>query len=163
LWIATSARVFAYFVRFGVPEDHADDLVQEVFAVVMDQYHRFDGGNAHAWVFTLARYELLSWRARAKRSAPRSNELQDIVPVEPDSERRLQEMELVAAREAFRCELDEANAMILDHLGSDVLDDELLDRIADATSQRLSLGALRDRRLRLRRSFAAFLSERGLP
>jgi hypothetical protein len=75
LWHATSARIFAYFVRFGVPEDHADDLVQEVFAVVMDQYHRFDGGNAHAWVFTLARYELLTYRAAQRRVAQRIDDL----------------------------------------------------------------------------------------
>jgi DNA-directed RNA polymerase specialized sigma24 family protein len=149
-------------VRFGVPEDHADDLVQDVFSVVMDQFHRFDGGNPSAWVFTLARYELLTWRSGVRRSAPRSNELRDVVLIEPEAEHRLHEMELVAVREAFLCELDEVAAMIFDHLGSDVPDDDLLDAIFAATGQRLTLGALRGRRLRLREAFAACLSERGL-
>lgn len=162
MWTATSARLFAYFVRFGVPEDHADDLVQEVFAVVMDEHHRLERGNTHAWVFTLARYELLTWRSGVRRSSPRSNELRDIVLVDPEAEHRLHEMDLVAVREAFRCGLDELNAMIFDHLGSDLLDDVLLDAIFGATGQRLTLGALRSRRQRLREAFAACLSERGL-
>ncbi len=149
-------------MKLGVPDDHADDLVQEVFAVILAQYHRFDGKDDMAWAFTIARYELLTWRSAVRRAAPRQEQLRDDIPVDPVAEARLAEIELLAACEAFRSTLDPVATMLFDHLGSDLPDDGLIELIDRTGGVRLTLGALRGRRMRTREAFAGWLRARGL-
>ena len=69
LWHDLQPRLLRYF-RVAAPSV-ADDLASETWLGVVRGLDRFRGEEAafRAWVFTIARHELLDWRRRAARRA----------------------------------------------------------------------------------------------
>jgi RNA polymerase sigma factor (sigma-70 family) len=67
LWSDLQERLLRYF-RVVSPAD-AEDLASETWLGVIGGIARFSGGEPafRAWVFTIARHELLDWRRRAAR------------------------------------------------------------------------------------------------
>jgi RNA polymerase sigma-70 factor, ECF subfamily len=69
LWHDLQPRLLRYF-RVAAPSV-ADDLASETWLGVVRGIDRFRGDEAafRAWMFTIARHELLDWRRRAARRA----------------------------------------------------------------------------------------------
>ena len=69
LWCDLQPRLLRYFIV--VSSATAEDLASETWLGVVRGLHRFQGGEPafRAWVFTIARHEVLDWRRRAARRA----------------------------------------------------------------------------------------------
>jgi RNA polymerase sigma-70 factor (ECF subfamily) len=70
LWIDLQPRLLRYFTV--VSPAVAEDLASETWLGVVRGIGRFRGNEPafRAWVFTIARHELLDWRRRAARRGP---------------------------------------------------------------------------------------------
>jgi RNA polymerase sigma-70 factor (ECF subfamily) len=70
LWRDLQPRLLRYFA-VAAPGT-AEDLASETWLGVIRGLERFSGGEPafRAWLFTIARHELLDWRRRAARRAP---------------------------------------------------------------------------------------------
>jgi RNA polymerase sigma-70 factor (ECF subfamily) len=70
LWHRVQPALLRYF-RVAVPAAAAEDLASETWLAVVRGLDRFSGDEAafRAWVFTIARHEVLAWRRRAARPA----------------------------------------------------------------------------------------------
>jgi RNA polymerase sigma-70 factor (ECF subfamily) len=70
LWHKLQPRLLRYFMVVAPAE--AEDLAAETWLGVVRDIGRFQGSEAafRAWVFTIARHELLEWRRRAALKAP---------------------------------------------------------------------------------------------
>jgi RNA polymerase sigma-70 factor, ECF subfamily len=70
LWQDLQPRLLRYFA-VAAPAV-AEDLASETWLGVVRGLDRFSGGEPafRAWVFTIARHEVLDWRRRAARRAP---------------------------------------------------------------------------------------------
>ena len=69
LWRDLQPRLLRYFAVAGPAV--AEDLASETWLGVVRALDRFSGGEPafRAWVFTIARHEVLDWRRRAARRA----------------------------------------------------------------------------------------------
>jgi RNA polymerase sigma-70 factor, ECF subfamily len=67
LWRDLQPRLLRYFAV--VSRAAAEDLASETWLAVVRGLHRFQGNEPafRAWVFTIARHEVLDWRRRAAR------------------------------------------------------------------------------------------------
>jgi RNA polymerase sigma-70 factor (ECF subfamily) len=85
LWTDLQPRLLRYFV-VAAPAV-AEDLASETWLGVVRGLGRFRGNEPafRAWVFTIARHELLDWRRRAARRAPEDLPANGLVePAAPD-------------------------------------------------------------------------------
>jgi RNA polymerase sigma-70 factor, ECF subfamily len=87
LWHDLQPRLLRYFMV--VSPAAAEDLASETWLGVVRGINRFEGNEAafRAWVFTIARHELLDWRRRAARRAtedlPASGLVDQAAPDDP--------------------------------------------------------------------------------
>jgi RNA polymerase sigma-70 factor, ECF subfamily len=84
LWRDLQPRLLRYFV-VAAPAA-AEDLASETWLAVVGGLGRFRGGEAafRAWVFTIARHELLDWRRRAARRPSQDPAGGRVDPAAPD-------------------------------------------------------------------------------
>ena len=69
LLVSNQRRILAY-ILYLVPNSHnADDIFQETLAEMWNKFENFEeGSNFRAWGFTIAKYKVLSFRQKNKRS-----------------------------------------------------------------------------------------------
>ena len=85
LWHDLQPRLLRYFT-VAVP-GAAEDLASETWLAVVRGLDRFRGNEPafRAWVFTIARHEVLDWRRRAARRVTEATPVSDLVePAAPD-------------------------------------------------------------------------------
>jgi RNA polymerase sigma-70 factor (ECF subfamily) len=85
LWRDLQPRLLRYFM-VAAPAA-AEDLASETWLGVVRGLHRFSGGEPafRAWVFTIARHELLDWRRRAARRPSEDMPVTGLIdPAAPD-------------------------------------------------------------------------------
>jgi RNA polymerase sigma-70 factor, ECF subfamily len=85
LWRDLQPRLLRYFM-VAVPAA-AEDLASETWLAVVRGLDRFRGNEPafRAWVFTIARHEVLDWRRRAARRVTEATPVSDLVePAAPD-------------------------------------------------------------------------------
>lgn len=153
-WRRYAGRVRKWLRRFGCPDAGLDDATQEVFARMYSERERLEGNSVCGWIYTLTRYEALHRATRAERERrrrvlahrhwvpPRAATLSDEAVEYARLLRRLAE---------FRSGLGVEDAFLFDTLGDAEAEEASAARYAAAFGQTLSLSALRNRRLRLRR------------
>jgi RNA polymerase sigma-70 factor, ECF subfamily len=89
LWRDLQPRLLRYF-RVVSPA-FAEDLASETWLGVIRGIDRFKGGEPafRAWVFTIARHELLDWRRRAARRAVEdlaaNGQVEQLAPDDPEA------------------------------------------------------------------------------
>jgi len=73
--------------RLGVPDEAAEDVVQEVFIVVRRRLPDYEGrGAATTWLFAIARGVTANWRRSRQRAERRLRVVPEPEPVAPDPE-----------------------------------------------------------------------------
>lgn len=81
--------VWRQLQRFGVREADREDVLQEVFVVVHQRLHTFDGSaQLTTWLYTITRNVAWAWRRRASH---RHEELVDELPDTHDTARSAEE------------------------------------------------------------------------
>ncbi len=71
-----------WFVRFGIPSADIEDLLQELFSVLVVQFTKFQydpNRSFRAWLFTISRRLALSWNQRKMRLGEAQGGLSDLV------------------------------------------------------------------------------------
>lgn len=69
LLTANYARIYAYIITLVPNDTDADDLMQETATVMWENFHKFEPGtNFVSWAVTIARYQILNYRKKHKRS-----------------------------------------------------------------------------------------------
>jgi len=69
LLTANYARIYAYIITMVPNDSDADDLMQETASVMWENFSKFEAGtNFVSWAVTIAKYQILSYRKKHKRS-----------------------------------------------------------------------------------------------
>jgi DNA-directed RNA polymerase specialized sigma24 family protein len=150
--------------EFGVPMDDVDDVIQDAFARLVEGWPTFDGQNVVGWLLTLLDYELLTYARDATRrgrvvraldrvARPPADELVDPVAY----------ADTVRLLAAIRDGLDGPGQAIFDALGQGITDQQLQGRILVDHGQELTIGAICNRRSRLRELVMERLAAEAVP
>lgn len=68
-------------VRFGVSDSSAEDLLQELFVVLIRKLPEFQydpSRSFRAWLWTVFRHTVLAWQKRQPQAGPSLNELEEL-------------------------------------------------------------------------------------
>ena len=69
LLTANYARIYAYIITMVPNDSDADDIMQETAAVMWENFSKFEPGtNFVSWAVTIAKFQILSYQKRHKRS-----------------------------------------------------------------------------------------------
>jgi DNA-directed RNA polymerase specialized sigma24 family protein len=72
----------------GVPVDHADDVLQNVFALLARDFERVRSRRLRGWLFTIVGYECRRFFQERARARPRSAPLEPLPPPDFGHNRR---------------------------------------------------------------------------
>jgi RNA polymerase sigma-70 factor (ECF subfamily) len=117
LWGDLQPRLLRYFAVAAPPA--ADDLASETWLGVVRGLDRFQGGEPafRAWVFTIARHEVLDWRRRAARRAtedlPVNGIVEQAAPDDPAADAIEGFSTRAALAEVATLPADQAEAIVL--------------------------------------------------
>jgi RNA polymerase sigma-70 factor (ECF subfamily) len=117
LWQDLQPRLLRYYA-VAAPAA-AEDLASETWLGVVRGLERFHGGEPafRAWVFTIARHELLDWRRRAARRAPEdlpgSGLVEQVAPDDPAADAIEALSTWAALAEVATLPADQAEAILL--------------------------------------------------
>jgi RNA polymerase sigma-70 factor, ECF subfamily len=135
LWHELQPRLLRYFTV--IAPGAAEDLASETWLGVVRGIGRFRGDEAafRAWVFTIARHEVLDWRRRAARTPPQDAPATGLVDLAAPDDPAAAALEGFSTRAALALvatlPADQAEAIVLRVLaGLDV------DRVADIMGKR---------------------------
>lgn len=70
-WRVHGPSLRAFFLQRGFSGEESDELLQEVFALMVENWQRFDGRSLGGWLVTFARYEALRVRRSSRRRLER--------------------------------------------------------------------------------------------
>ncbi len=145
----------------GVPTDHADDVLQNVFALLARDYHRVRSDRLQGWLVTMVGYECRRFFQDRARARPRSAPMAAVPPPDfhgPGPELQLDRQRDLGVAFAFLeglAPLDSFVLMASLHEGHSTA------RIAAEVVERfgvvISDDALRQRRSQLRRTLASHI------
>ncbi len=69
LLTANYARIYAYIISLVPNDSDADDIMQETATVMWENFSKFEPGtNFVSWAVTVAKFQILNYRKRHKRS-----------------------------------------------------------------------------------------------
>jgi RNA polymerase sigma-70 factor, ECF subfamily len=117
LWHDLQPRLLRYF-RVAATSA-ADDLASETWLGVVRGIDRFRGNETafRAWVFTIARHEVLDWRRRAARRAPEDLPATDLIEQAAPDDPAATALEGISTRAALAVVAtlppDQAEAIVL--------------------------------------------------
>ena len=117
LWHDLQPRLLRYFV-VAAPAA-AEDLASETWLGVVRGLHRFQGNEPafRAWVFTIARHEMLDWRRRAARRAtedlPAGDLAEQAAPDDPAADALERFATRAALAQVAALPADQAEAIVL--------------------------------------------------
>ncbi len=157
LYRAHADFVWRTLLRFGIPEDAAEDVVHEVFLVARRRLDDFDPARAapSTWLYGLSRGVAANWRRAHRRAEQRLAVVDAPLPADdPDTE--LARAQASALVQRFVAELEPAQREVFVLCDIEGLrGPEVAVMLGQGTNQVYS-------RLRLaRRRFVAFLAEHG--
>lgn len=165
LWHAHYAGLTRYLVASGASPEDVPDAIGRIFARVVVEIEAFRPERPSGWLYTLARFELLTVVKERGRARERQERLAVEAPLQaspPGPEACLHAAQIVTAIEAVRAGLDPVGQCICDLLHDHCSDAEAIDRIEASTGERLTPSGLRNRRGRLRLAVSKRLREEGL-
>ncbi len=162
-WERYAPRLLFYFRCRGLPLCEAQELVQGVFASVVEGWSNFDGRCFRGWLWSYARFSCLdALRARERRQEiARTPEvyrrLLGQAAAEPDIAADLRSISelLIAALEPIE------HAVFLATVCLEMRGREVSDFVLDVTGTRLSDVAIRKRRSRMKGQIAALRRDWG--
>jgi RNA polymerase sigma-70 factor (ECF subfamily) len=65
LFLKNQSALYAFLISRGIPESHADDVLQNIATVLWEKFGTFTPGtNFRAWAFSIAKIEILHYRDR---------------------------------------------------------------------------------------------------
>jgi RNA polymerase sigma factor (sigma-70 family) len=165
-WAAHFGELYVFFRRHGELHDTARDLVQATFVLLVEHWSRFDGGHFRGWLYTLARYTLLSHVAVARRERRRQRLCALARPPDPPlvPDVRLDHDETLQMAFAFIARLDPVERAIAEATFFDGCDArDVAVRLEALFGQPFSVEAVRTRRHRIRVRLAAWIARRERP
>ncbi len=151
-----------YLLSKGVNENDVEDLLQNVFSLILIKFDSFTNVNFRGWLFTFARYEYLSWRydcTSNKRLTSDPRHKANLSPVSEDSINTLLDSRFLTsqAMELMREEND-INAEIFRAVFLEGCDStETIERIRELLNVSLTPGSFGKRKIRLRDKLASRL------
>ena len=167
LWHLTHDRLLLRVLRRRIPLDVAEDVLQDVFALLIEQLPRVRGPKIVGWLCTMADYECARQtskleRARANRaSAVRNLPRAGADPLGAEPEAKLDTKRALNETWELVLNLSPIDAYIMQ---ATVLDGapaaEIIQVIGRRYDVSLTLGALYERRRKLRRALANRLVHR---
>jgi len=101
--------------RFGIPPEHAEDVVHEVFLVVQRRMADFSHTTPRAWLWGVARGVASNVRRGRERASRREQVSLELVASEPDTpEDHLRRAQAVALVQRFLAELPEDKRLVFE-------------------------------------------------
>ncbi|MFT5679296.1 MAG: RNA polymerase sigma factor (sigma-70 family) [Myxococcota bacterium] len=70
-WEVHGPELMAIFLRKGFSQEESEEQLQNVFALMLENWQRFDGRSLGGWLATFARYEAMRVRRNTQRHAER--------------------------------------------------------------------------------------------
>ena len=147
-----------------VPPQDVDDIVQNVYTRITQQWATFEGDALAGWIFTITRYCVYDWRARTYRHpwVPMPAGEQELPDPRLDAGARLADQETMHAFRALLGGLDVLDQRILWSTVDEGCDADICRALAEEFGVNFTVNALRIRRTRLRERLRKRLAARGL-
>jgi RNA polymerase sigma-70 factor, ECF subfamily len=113
LWLDLQPRLLRYFAVVSTPA--AEDLASETWLGVVRSLDRFQGKEPafRAWVFTIARHEVLDWRRRPAEEVAGNGLVEQAAPDDPAADAMEGFSTRAALAEVAALPADQAEASVL--------------------------------------------------
>lgn len=150
-WAAWNEPLALYAIDCGVEPHDVGDLLQDVFARILEGWEHFDGRDLRAWLFVVTRFETRTWLTRRRREGrQRSLKWSAALALARESAEAAQRTELVRVLDVVESFDETSRAVFVAAFLYEHTDREAVEYILHKTGMRLSPDAYRWRKSRIR-------------